>query len=71
MDRYISRMVVPPVAQAEQLRAQLAAYEDELRRAYALLWQKQVALDAAADLISDLKTKLQVKQHEHDANSPH
>ena len=59
-----------------QLAAQVAAYEDELRRAYALLWHKQAAIDAAERRIGDLLALQQTQPHEleirrsDDANSP-
>ncbi len=56
-----------PSEEAEQLRAELATYKGELCRAYALLWQKQAALDQAARTVSELLTALQAKQRELEA----
>ncbi len=59
------------------MAAQQAAYEDELRAVYALLWQKQAALDAATVMINKLMTRLQILPHKleivdgNDTNSPH
>ena len=69
--------MIPPAEKMEQLTAQLAAYEDELRRAYALLWQKQAALDAADRRIAELMAWQPTQPYEleiwrgEDANSPH
>lgn len=74
---YISRKAVPLAEIEQALGIKLAAQEEELRRAYALLWQKQAALDAASSMVSELTARLQTQQREleilrsaHDSNSP-
>jgi hypothetical protein len=65
MSRYVPPLV--SAEEAEQLRAKLVAYEDELCRAYALLWYKQAALDEADCSVSKLMTALQAQQRELEA----